>query len=480
MNPATRSQYRLSKTSYMQFLSCPNEFWLSVHQPLLMAQAETLDYAHRRQEGYEVERYAKQLARFAENENYTVDFQRTFQTALLIARGDIIVTDRVTGVIDIYEIKASTKVKDEHYDDLAFQKVTAMRSGLAVRGTFVVTLNSDYVRNGEIDAEELFTITEVTDTVDAKLAGTEAAIQAAFDYLRTEPIPALEDYCQSNKLDCRFIQLHFTDLPERTVFELYTLRHEKRRELLREGIVDLRDIPDHFKLSDKQRQHVELARLGEPRIDVAAIREKFDSWEYPLHFLDYETFAYAIPQFEGVSPYQQMVFQYSLHTIDRPGAELRHREYLSRGDDNPPRSVAEHLRESMAGGIGTVFVWYEPFEKTRNEEIAAMYPDLAEFFNEVNAKTYDLMKIFSENLYVDPAFKGRNSIKKILPVLVPELRYDELGISDGLMATIKWFHAATWKNMGDPERQQIFNDLLEYCDLDTLAMVEIYNVLLKL
>jgi|CXWL01.1.fsa_nt_gi hypothetical protein len=463
----------------MQFLSCPNEFWLSVHQPLLMAQPETLDYAHRRQEGYEVERYAKQLSRFAENGNHTVDFQRTFQTAELAARSDIVVTDKTTGEIDIYEIKASTKVKDEHYDDLTFQKVTAEGSGAKVRGTFVITLNSEYVRHGEIDVEELFTITEVTDTVDAKLTGTEASIQSAFDYLKTEPVPLLEDYCQNNKLDCRFIQVNFTDLPERTIFELYTMRHDKRRELLRNGIIDLLDIPDDYKLSDKQRAHVELARLNEPRIDIDAIREKFHSWEYPLHFLDYETFAYAIPQFEGVAPYQQMVFQYSLHTIDSPGAEMRHSEYLSHGDDGPPRPVAEHLRDAMSGGIGTVFVWYESFEKGRNDEMAKMLPDLADFFNEVNAKTFDLMKIFSENLYVDPAFKGRNSIKKILPVLVPSLGYEALGISDGLAATIKWFHAAK-RNLPDAERESIFQDLLEYCTLDTKAMVEIYNVLRKL
>lgn len=458
----------------MQFLSCPNEFWLSVHQPLLMARAESLDYAHRRQEGYEVERYAKLLARFAENEMYTVDFQRTFQTAELAARSDIVVTDHVTGEIDIYEIKASSKVKEEHYDDLAFQKVTATRAGSTVRGTFVITLNSEYVRDGEIDVERLFTVTEVTDIVDAKLAGTEASIQVAFDFLKTEPLPVLADYCQSNKLACRFIQINFTDLPECTVFELYTLRHEKRRELLREGIIDLRDIPDDFKLSDKQRQQVEMAKIGEPKIDVHAIREKLDSWEYPVHFLDYETFAYAIPQFEGVRPFQQMVFQYSLHTIDAPGTEIRHSEYLSRGDDQLSRSVAEHLREAMSVGIGTVLVWYETFEKTRNEEMALMLPDLADFFNEVNARTFDLMKIFSENLYVDPAFKGRNSIKKVLPVLVPSLSYDELGISDGLAATIKWFHAVK-RTLSDAERETIFQDLLEYCELDTKAMVEIFN-----
>lgn len=472
-------QYRLSKTSYMRFLSCPNEFWLSVHQPLLMVQPETLEYAHRRQEGYEVETYAKRLARFQEDERQSVDFQRTFQTAELAARSDVVVTDKATGEIDIYEIKGAASVKDEHYDDVAFQKITAQLSGSRVRRTSVVTLNGEYVREGEIDVEKLFDVTDVTETVDSRLTATEEQIEAAFEYLKTEPVPSLADYCTESKFDCRFIQLNFRELPERDLFELWTLKHEKRRELLRAGIIDLRDIPDDFHLSQKQRKHVELARANAPVIDREAIIAKMDSWEYPLHFLDYETFAYAIPQFEDVRPFQQMVFQYSLHSIQAPGGELEHREFLSHGDDAPPRSVAESLRDSMSGGIGTVFVWYESFEKTRNTEMAEMYPDLKDFFNEVNEKTYDLMKIFSENLYVHPDFRGRTSIKKILPVLVPSLRYEGLGIPDGLTATIKWFHAAKWK-ISDAERLTIFNDLLEYCELDTKAMVEIYNVLRSL
>lgn len=470
-------QYRLSKTSYMRFLTCPNEFWLSAHQPLLMVKTETLEYAHRRQEGYEVETYAKQLARFQEDDNQSVDFQRTFQTAELAARSDVVVTDKTTGEIDIYEIKGAASVKEEHYDDVGFQKVTAQRSGSEVRRTYVVTLNGEYVREGEIDVEKLFTVTDVTETVDARIEATEAQIEAAVEYLKTEPIPSLADYCTENKFDCRFIQLNFPDLPERDLFELWTLKHEKRRELLRAGIVDLRDIPDDFHLSEKQRRQVDLARANVPVIDRDAIIAKMDSWKYPLHFLDYETFAYAIPQFEGVKPFQQMVFQYSLHSIQAPGDELEHREFLSQGDDAPPRSVAESLRDSMSGGIGTVFVWYESFEKTRNTEMAEMFPDLADFFNEVNDKTVDLMKIFSENLYVHPEFKGRNSIKKVLPVLVPDLNYEGLGIPDGLTATIKWFRAARWPSLSDAERLSIFNDLLEYCELDTKAMVEIYNVL---
>src|SRR5207245_9190 len=126
------------------------------------------------------------------------------------------------------------------------------------------------------------------------------------------------------------------------------------------------------------------------------------------------------------------------------GGELKHSYFLSHGDDDPPRALAAKLKEDMSGGIGTVFVWYEAFEKTRNSEMAAMFPEFATFFEDVNAHTRDLMKIFSDKLYIHPDFKGRSSIKKVLPVLRPDLSYAGLGIGDGLTATISWFRAATW------------------------------------
>lgn len=477
MQPKSKIDFRLTKTAYLRFLKCPPEFWLEHHQPLLFTEEIKLEHEHLRQQGYAVEQLVKQLSRFQANDEISVDFQRTFQTADLAARSDIVVTDNATGAIDIFEIKSSASVKEDHYDDVAFQKIVAERTDARVRRSHVITMNGEYVRQGKIDVEQLFTITDVTETVDQRLQTTEEQIRNAFEYLESVPVPSLADYCIDNKLDCRFIKLHFPDLPEYTVFDISFLKHDKRRQLLAEGIIDIVDVPDDFPLSAKQRSQVQVARSRETLIKRDEIIKKMSEWEYPLHFLDYETFAYAIPQFDGIRPFQQMCFQYSLHTIDRPGAELRHSEYLSHGDDAPPRCIAEHLRNAMAGGIGTVFVWYEAFEKGRNTEMAEMFPDLADFFNEVNAKTVDLMKIFSDSLYIHPEFKGKTSIKKVLPVLVPSLSYNELGISEGLAATIKWFRAATWTSMSDAERLQIFNDLQEYCALDTIAMVEIFKVL---
>src|SRR6187401_2522461 len=236
------------------------------------------------------------------------------------------------------------------------------------------------------------------------MEATAAEVKSALAYRKTVPVPSLVDYCVKNRLNCEFIKLHFPGLPDYTVFDITFLKHEKRRELLSEGIVDIKEVPDDFPLYKKQKAQVEAAKTREVVIDREEISKRICSWEYPLHFLDYETFQYAIPQFEGIRPFQQMCFQYSLHSIYEQGGEMSHTYFLSRGESDPPREMAAHLKEAMSGGIGTVFVWYEAFEKTRNAEMAEMYPEFAGFFEEVNEKTCDLMKIFSDNLYIHPDF----------------------------------------------------------------------------
>lgn len=471
---------RLSKTAYLSYLKCPQEFWLSIHQPLLVAVPDTLEYEHLRQQGYAVQQLVKQLRQFQASDRASVDFERAFQTADLYARSDIVVTDKVTGVIDIYEIKSAASVKDEHYDDVAFQKMVATQSGAAVARCHVITMNGEYIRRGEVDPEQLFVITDVTDEVDERQDVTARQAKEAVEYLTSVPVPSLAEYCADNKLDCRFIKLHFPGLPDYTIFDIAFLKNDKRRQLLADGVIAITDVPDDFPLSPKQRVQVNAAKSGDIHIDRDEIGSRITGWEYPLHFLDYETFSYAIPQFDGIRPFQQMCFQYSLHTIDAPRAEPRHSYFLSRCETDPPRAMAEKLRQAMAGGIGTVLVWYEAFEKTRNTEMAEMFPEYAAFFEEVNARTYDLMKIFSDKLYIHPDFRGRSSIKKVLPVVVPELSYDSLGIREGMTATIKWFRARKWNTMAEDERLQIFADLEEYCKMDTWAMVEIFRRLTAL
>ncbi|MFN2500836.1 MAG: DUF2779 domain-containing protein, partial [Pyrinomonadaceae bacterium] len=356
---------RLVKTDYLRYLKCPQEFWLRIHQPLLVAEADSLEYEHLRQQGYAVQQLVKRLPIFQPSQTRAIDFERAFQTADLYARSDIVVTDPADGSVSIYEVKASASVKEDHYDDVAFQKMTAERAGTRIDRCFVVTMNGEYVRRGEVDPQQLFVITDVTDKVNERMEITARQAKEAVEYLDTVPVPSLMDYCSENKLDCRFLRLHFPGLPDYTIFDIAFLKNDKRRELLADGIIDITQVPDDFQLSKKQRTQVEAAKSGTIHINREEIAKRICSWEYPLHFLDYETFSYAIPQFGGIRPFQHMCFQYSLHSKAHEDAELDHKYFLSRCEANPPRAMAESLRDALAGNIGTVFVWYETFEKTR-------------------------------------------------------------------------------------------------------------------
>jgi len=160
---------RLTKTAYLNYLKCPQEFWLDYHHAPVEPEPITLEHEHLRQQGYLVQQLVKKRAEFQDSDSRLVEFERAFQTTDLYARSDIIVTDKSTGTLDIYEIKAAAKVKEEHYEDVAFQKVVIERNGFNVGRCFVITMNGEYVRQGEVDVEQLFVITDVTDDVEQRL-----------------------------------------------------------------------------------------------------------------------------------------------------------------------------------------------------------------------------------------------------------------------------------------------------------------------
>ena len=212
-----------------------------------------------------------------------------------------------------------------------------------------------------------------------------------------------------------------------------------------------------------------------PTIDREAIKQFLDGLQYPLYFLDYETLMSLIPYFDGLRPYQQVPFQYSLHLLQTPDASLEHKEYLHQENSSPSRPLTEQLLADICTE-GTVLVWYEGFEKSRNTELGNMIPEYKHAMESLNGRVVDLMTPFKEKWYDDPRFEGSASIKKVLPVLCPELSYKTLGIQEGASAQRLWMEAIL-DGTRDGEKQQILSDLLEYCKLDTLAMVEIFNKL---
>ena len=245
------------------------------------------------------------------------------------------------------------------------------------------------------------------------------------------------------------------------------------------GILEIQAIPDGFSLTEPQMNQVMVAKTHQPIIDKESISSALKSIVYPIYFLDYETFAPAIPLFDGTKPYQQVCFQYSLHVLPKEGAELEHYEFLASGKENPVPALAKQLKQDIATNDGTVIVWNKSFEMSRNTEMGEMYPEYKEFMASVNTRVFDLMEIFAKQYYVHPRFEGSYSIKKVLPVLVPALTYKNLGIQEGGTASRSWFEM-NFGEMEDEKRDQIYNNLLKYCGLDSLAMFRIFEKLTKL
>ncbi|MFO7943107.1 MAG: DUF2779 domain-containing protein, partial [Anaerolineales bacterium] len=277
--------------------------------------------------------------------------------------------------------------------------------------------------------------------------------------------------------DCPCPSLCHGSLPEYSIYDIPRLYSKKAKDLKSRGILSIRDIPDGYSFSSTQSRHIAAVKSGEPFIDTAAIANELSTLKYPLSFLDYETYSPAVPLYDGYKPYQHIVFQYSLHIVESPESKPEHIELLLTGEGDPGIKLAEHLSKHVPDS-GTIIVWNRPFEAGRNRAMAERYPAYRDALLNMNARMYDLMKIFSRGLYIHPDFHGSASIKNVLPVLVPEFgqNYTDLNVSSGDEAMLAWADLVSGQ-VPDEQVQHLRNDLLAYCKLDTLAMVKIWKTL---
>jgi hypothetical protein len=259
------------------------------------------------------------------------------------------------------------------------------------------------------------------------------------------------------------------------IYKLARLNPKLIGELEDLGVKLICDVPDSITLHPKQKLQIQVTKEDKRIVNKEKIREFISQIKYPLYFFDYETFCTVIPPFDGIGPYQQVPFQYSVHMIDSPQGKLIHKEFLHTVNSNPCTLLLEQLKKDI-GDEGTVLVWYEPFEKGRNTELGEMFPEYAEFLTDLNVRIIDLMIPFSNNWFVDKDFFGSASIKKVMPALISELSYEKLAISEGETASRTW-KELVFENKYAEKKEELRKQLLEYCGMDTLAMVQLFKFL---
>lgn len=405
-------------------------------------------------------------------------FQGRFEYQQLTFICDIIqfVSDKE---VDLYEIKSTASAKEEHKPDLAFQMVVLEKLGYSVRNIAVIHVDSSYVREGDIEPEKLCATTDVSEDVKALREETEIKIEEALNVVALPECPDTSPLLASPGFFKEWLEVyhHMKNTRPGSIYDLCQLDIPTLQSLLNNGYEKITDIPLDFALKPKQALQVQSAING-VGIDQEKIDEFLNGFEYPLYFIDYETMGSLIPPFDGMRPFQQLPFQYSLHIIEELSGEVRHKEFLHTEKSNPTEAIAKQLQKDI-GPTGTVLSWNMSFEKRCNELLAQLHPEFANFLADVNNRMQDLMTPFSKNWYIDSDFKGSASIKNVLPVLVPELSHKHLNISDGQSAQRIWMQAILDEKHNDT-KAQILDDLLEYCKLDTLAMVKIYQKLKSL
>ena len=363
----------------------------------------------------------------------------------------------------IYEVKSSTSVHYIYVVDVTFQKYVLEKCGIKVTGTYVVNIDSNYERNGELEIKKLFKITDISSFVNDEEELVEENLKYAEEILSKDTEPNLD------------IDMHCT------VFDVYRLSFKNALQTYKKGIVSFEDLRNsNLKISEIQKRQLNFAlEEREPYIDREKIKEFLDELTYPLYFLDFETMQLVVPEFDRSHPYDQITFQYSLHYIESVEGELKHKEFLGVSGKDPRRALAESLCRDIPDNV-CVLAYNKAFECTRVEELASLFPDLREHLLKIRFNIKDLLVPFQRGYYYNKAMGGSFSIKSVLPALFPDdpsLNYHNLdGIHNGAEAMAIF---PKIKDMPLEEAEKARNDLLKYCELDTYAMVKLWQELLR-
>ena len=481
---------QLSKSRFMAGIQCPKRLYLIVH-PLENKEHQDDGLNLQIINGYEVGDMACKLypgemvkyeqglsAALTETKRLVADekvlriHEATFSYDNVLVRVDLL--ERSDSGWVLTEVKASTSVKNHYIADVAIQAWVLRGCGLKLASTNLMHVNSQFVYQGDDDYHGLLHAEDISSTVFDVLTAIGNKKSELVSALESE-LPEVEmgEQC-SSPFTCEFVSVCQKVIqPDFPVSLLPRCSAKQRKALIDAGYSDVRDIPDGV-LTNKNHQRVWRAtKAGKEEINLSELRVIKD-WPWPRYYIDFETIGLAVPRWKGVRPFSQTPFQWSCH-IHQADGEMSHIEFLDVTGADPRRACAEALVKHISQE-GILIAYNAGFEKRVIRELAQMYPDLSESLLEMNERFVDLLPITRAGYY-HPSQKGSWSIKAVLPALVPELSYSDLdGVQNGGDAQIAWFEAA---RETDDKRALIANQLLEYCKLDTWAMVKIVDVLLS-
>lgn len=482
----------LSKSKYCNAVQCKKMLWLNQNKP---EEREEINNESVLDNGTEVGIVAKDLLgpsvdiEFNENLQVMIDDTKKAleQENVIITEASFSYNNNFCSVdllkkdkdkFEIYEVKSSTAISDIYLDDISYQVYVLRSLGLNVTKASIVYLNSNYVRGKELEINKLFIIEDVTDIANSKQEEIASNIADINEYMKqdNEPNGDIGIHCVK-PYDCPFFKYCTKHIVEPNVFNIRGMNASSKFKLYKNHKISFKELLKED-INKKYLEQIDFELNNkEPKIEKEKIKEFLDTLSYPMYFLDFETFQESIPVLENSSPYEQIPFQYSLHYIEKEKGELKHTEFLANTNTDPRRDLAIKLVNDIPKNT-CVIAYNCSFEKMIIRKLANLYPDLKEHLINIHDNIKDLMIPFKNRNYYTKEMQGSYSIKYVLPALFPNdesLNYHNLdNIHNGSEAMNSFKEL---KNMNKEEQENTRKNLLKYCELDTYAMVKIYEKL---
>jgi len=480
-----------TKRRYMYGLQCLKYLWITFEKPGLFPELDIVAQ-YRINERKLVGELVEQLfpngikipfADFASHIEQTKSIIK--QRKLVFGAGILI--DNIYSKIDILEpvdrdswdlidIKNATNIKSHYISEISFQKFCCEKAGLKIRKCCIVYINNEYVRQGKIDPHIMFKVEDIAGNINTDTENIQQEIEEMVKVIHEKECPktTIGQHCKDPD-ECLLKDRCWEFLPVNNVFDL-SRGGKKSFELFARGICAIKDIPDGFKLTEKQLIQKKCVLTNSVHISKEDIKSFLNSLRYPMYFLDFESYLTAIPRFNGTKPYQQIPFQFSIHKIKDKNSEIEHYSFLADGVDDPRKKLIISLI-SVLGDKGSVVV-YSSFEKTRLRELAEAFPEYKTELAGVVERIVDLYAPFQDFQYYNSEQRGKASIKAVLPAIAGK-SYKGMEIAGGQIASISYLNI-TFGEVSGEQKAKTRKELEEYCCLDTKGMVLIVEKLKEL
>ncbi|HDL60225.1 MAG TPA: DUF2779 domain-containing protein [candidate division WOR-3 bacterium] len=477
----------VSKEIFLNALVCPTLGWLRRMRREEISREPTLGEQFRKEQGIEIHRRARELY----PEGFLIDdmdmgsasektkglmkdpkvstiFEGMFFVDGFITKADIL--KRKGKGWHLIEVKSSVNDKEEFVDDMAYTTMVIDRCGFDISTISILLISKDF-RLG-MKNDDLFVELDHTNEVLNRVKEFKPLWELVEKMTRqpVKPDPKLRFECRR----CELFEECLGKNIENHIFDIPRLSQPKFDQLTKLGIVRIEDIPNDFPLTENQAIVRNCVQTKKPFIGNK-LKNELETISWPAYYLDFETVMTAIPLYSGIAPYTQIPTQYSIHKCSEPGRVIDHFEYLADPSKDCRRELAKNLINHLKGR-GSI-ITYGNFEKNIVTSLGRVYQDLSRELNSLVDRMVDLESIIRKNYY-HPEFHGSTSIKKTLPVLVPDMSYDDLKIADGDSAMVSFAYLALGKYK-DREAETIKRNLLEYCKRDSFAMVRLHQQLVK-